>query len=310
MHLKELGDFINILIIGFNRSDKILRLVRDISNKKQHSLYLFLDGPRNKEDKYEQDVILHNIEKEKKRFYSFNFYQPSKNLGTRYGVTTAISWFFSSVDFGVILEDDCLPSNDFFYYCQNMKNLSLDNKVGVISGNEYCDLGLNKSYLTDYPLTWGWATWSEIWNDFNVDEEIPKRKNLNMILEKIFLRDYLSRFYWANIYAAIRYQILNTSWDYQFQLYLWRNGFKSVCPPLNLVKNDGWGEKSTHTKRKNRIMDRKTHSLVDNENIEIDHLLIKKVNKIISRKVYQTNHIYKSLIMIIYWTFFSHQKKY
>ena len=39
-----------------------------------------------------------------------------KNLGCKYAVSSAIDWFFENEEMGIILEDDCLPSQSFFWY--------------------------------------------------------------------------------------------------------------------------------------------------------------------------------------------------
>ena len=37
-----------------------------------------------------------------------------KNLGCQVAVSNGISWFFEQVEFGIILEDDCIVDKEFF----------------------------------------------------------------------------------------------------------------------------------------------------------------------------------------------------
>ena len=58
------------------------------------------------------------------------------NQGCRLGVSRAITWFFEQVEEGIILEDDCVPHPDFFYYCTNLlERYRHDTRVWCISGN-------------------------------------------------------------------------------------------------------------------------------------------------------------------------------
>lgn len=43
-----------------------------------------------------------------------------ENLGCKRAVSSAIDWFFSHVEEGIILEDDCVPDQSFFPFCQEL----------------------------------------------------------------------------------------------------------------------------------------------------------------------------------------------
>ena len=52
----------------------------------------------------------------------------NKNLGCGLGMSTAISWFFQKEEFGMILEDDCIPNKKFYSYCNNLLRRYKDDK--------------------------------------------------------------------------------------------------------------------------------------------------------------------------------------
>ena len=61
-----------------------------------------------------------------------------KNLGCKKAVFEAISWFFNNVEEGIIIEDDCIPNDSFFHFC----NIMLDKykykrQVKAICGTNY-----------------------------------------------------------------------------------------------------------------------------------------------------------------------------
>ena len=97
---------INILLIGFNRSDLISKSIQRLKRIEEAELWISIDGPRkyNKRDLIEINKIKEICFQEKipKKNLKFN----KKNLGCRRGVIDGISWFFHKVNYGLIIEDD------------------------------------------------------------------------------------------------------------------------------------------------------------------------------------------------------------
>ena len=94
-----------------------------------------------------------------------------KNLGCKNAVSDAISWFFSFVDKGIILEDDCLPDLSFFEYCKELLyRYELDDRIGIISGNNFINTSKMEFsyYFTNFPHIWGWATWKRTWDMYDL----------------------------------------------------------------------------------------------------------------------------------------------
>ena len=50
-----------------------------------------------------------------------------------------IDWFFSKEEKGIILEDDCVPSQTFYYYCQELLD-HYENNENVFSIGGCCFL--------------------------------------------------------------------------------------------------------------------------------------------------------------------------
>ena len=57
------------------------------------------------------------------------------NLGCGLAVSEAVSWFFSQVLQGIVLEDDCLPDPSFFDFCTALlERYCADRRVFKIAG--------------------------------------------------------------------------------------------------------------------------------------------------------------------------------
>jgi GT2 family glycosyltransferase len=104
-----------VVIIGFNRPD-LLSSVLSNRNLADRRVYISIDGPRIEE---EANVVQESI----KVASAYLEIHPagklqfsSINLGCRRGVTAAIDWAFSFEESLIILEDDIVPSDFFFYF--------------------------------------------------------------------------------------------------------------------------------------------------------------------------------------------------
>ena len=102
-----------------------------------------------------------------------------ENLGCKNAVSSAIGWFFDQVDRGIILEDDTLPSTDFFRFCDELLEYYQDNeRVFHIGGYRYQNLS---SIPYDYDFSqfihiWGWASWKRAWSFYQADISQLKEK--------------------------------------------------------------------------------------------------------------------------------------
>lgn len=135
-------------------------------------LYIAADGPQNASDKElcaEVRAIKDQIDWncEVKTWYR------DEHLGPDKGVAMAINWFFENESEGIILEDDCLPEDAFFSFCNELlERHREDNRVMHICGInslEKWDQEQYAYYFSRYATAGGWASWRRAWhlNDFS-----------------------------------------------------------------------------------------------------------------------------------------------
>lgn len=101
-----------ILFLVFNRPDVTALVFNEIKKAKPKKLYVAADGARDIKELNKCNIVREiatNIDWDCELITLFR----EKNLGCKYAVSSAISWFFENEEQGIILEDDCLPSNDF-----------------------------------------------------------------------------------------------------------------------------------------------------------------------------------------------------
>jgi hypothetical protein len=239
-----------ILFLVFNRFDTAQNVFEEIRKIKPKKLFVASDGPRkNKSGEKEivesvRKYILSNINWECDVKTLFR----NKNLGCKYAVSSAVDWFFENVEEGIILEDDCLPSQSFFRFCKEMlEKYRADKDVMHITGTNI-DGGTNikESYFfSSIPNIWGWAAWRETWRGYDVEmSSWPKYRSISS-LRSLGYRGFLTILKTFRLFELTYRNKINT-WDYQFDFHFRKNKKLSIVPKVNLITNIGIGG-GTHT---------------------------------------------------------------
>jgi|25_taG_2_1085351.scaffolds.fasta_scaffold00067_27 hypothetical protein len=240
-----------VLFLVFNRIDTTELVFETIRNAKPPRLYIACDGARiEKENEVEEvkavrDYVLKNIDWE----CSVKTLFREKNFGCKIAVNNAIDWFFENEEQGIILEDDCLPSQSFFWFCEEMLNYyKTDMRVFLISG--FNKQNTWKKYSSSYFFSnlggiWGWASWRDRWKYQNLDMPDLDAFNRNGNFERLLGRKLGKKR--RNDIVNIQKSI-NQAWDYQWGYARHKNNGLSCVPVLSLVENIGFDERATHTK--------------------------------------------------------------
>lgn len=179
----------------------------------------------------------------------------AQNLGCKRAVSSAITWFFDHVEAGIILEDDTIPNQSFFRYCEEMLEIYKDDeRVGVISGNNFQAESYtpNQSYYFSlYTYIWGWASWRRAWRKYDLEmKDWPQLRDQGWLLD--LHQNIETARYWAVQFERM-YQGLIDTWDYAWTYSCWRSGMLSALPSRNLVTNIGFRADATHTTLENRL---------------------------------------------------------
>jgi hypothetical protein len=229
-----------VLLIGFNRPENTIKVLEAISKVKPKKLYVHLDSPR--ENNIDDNLKCLLVQK---LFYSLNWECEllmkisDKNLGCTIACTNAIDWFFDNEEEGIILEDDCVPSQSFFLFCSELLNrYRYNHEIGIISGS---NLGIEPNikesyYFSKYAQIWGWASWKRAWEN---REQAIKKKDLSVLTSKI--KNKQERLYWRLHFSR------EVIWDVKWAVYsLWKNEMIAILPKVNLVTNIGFGINATN----------------------------------------------------------------
>ena len=301
-----------VLFLVFNRLNTTKQVFEAIKEAKPPRLYIAADGARELKDGEEEKVksvreyIMTNIDWECEIKTLFR----ETNFGCKIAVSSAIDWFFENEEMGIILEDDCLPSQSFFWFCEELliryKNTE---QVGAISGDLRgldIDLVNKDSYdFCTYFSMWGWATWGRVWKkyDVNIFSSPNSIDKIDAVLNNMrFQKNTL--LFWKKQFEKVQKNKIDT-WDYQFISLLFSHKYKTVIPAVNLISNIGFDEEATHTRNQYAYQANVPRSDIDFPLILTKEILVNKnIDKWYENNEYKklsfTDKVYRKLKKLFY----------
>ena len=231
------------------------RLIDALRSVKPRCVYVAADGPRlGVRDESERCAavldLLATINWPCKLYLRVN----EINQGSATSIPCAVDWFFDSVESGIVLEDDCIPSADFFAFCDAMlEKFANDARVAWINGSNInytppVSVRSDFSYC-NYAVSWGWASWRRSWTSLfppgPVRQRVPKGFSLD--LKSIPIKGWLSRIFWRQNF---KYAFAVPNWDFRFIYCMWQHGALAITPHANLITNVGFGIEAVHGGRR------------------------------------------------------------
>ncbi|MDX5421250.1 MAG: nucleotide-diphospho-sugar transferase [Hymenobacteraceae bacterium] len=242
-----------VLLIIFNRPHTTQKVFDRIRQLKPSKLYVAADGPRphvatDAERCAEARRIVEQVDWECEVKTLFQ----EKNLKCGVAPSTAITWLFEHEETGIILEDDCVPSESFFWYCQELlEKYKHDTRIMHISGNNYLNGWRRDSdysyYFSDKVNAWGWATWRRAWQLFDFNLKFYPELKEKGYLKGLFLNKFEETYRLSKLEEAYSSISNGDIWDYQWEFTVYSNSGLCIVPEVNLVRNIGFGEDATHT---------------------------------------------------------------
>lgn len=235
-----------VILIIYNRNEHLARVIGAIKDAGVSRVYLVADGPKSSGD-VETVMSTRRLALQLLDGIKVERIFAEHNLGLRARILSGLSEVFSRESVAIILEDDCLPNQEFFRYCHDLSKSHLARLgLGIVSGNNFGSVFPNgESYFPRKNSNiWGWMTWAATWQEFDnwLKTGAPLQEHLQTAQSSIESR-YL-RFKYKRL---IRLRKKFDSWAIDFSVFLRVRGYPSFEPRSNLVVNLGFGANATHT---------------------------------------------------------------
>lgn len=243
-----------MLLLIYNRLDTLQAVWEVLRQIKPRYLFVSGDGPRKTEVDYTRtQAVRHFVQSaiDWRCEASFHFFP--ENQGCKMAVAGGISWFFSQVEAGIILEDDTLPHPTFFTYATEMlERYATEVRVGGIGGTQLFPDSKLLATAWDFvrlPFIWGWATWRRVWQKYDPHlhdwaqlkaQGFPDTRFCDWRRNGAFMRMFIEKVVNGEL----------DTWDAQLMTLFLRENLLFVIPAKNLVRNLGHGHPLAHHTRK------------------------------------------------------------
>ncbi len=212
----------------------------------QTLLHVFSDAPKNEAASLavaEVRSYIRNIA----GFKAVTIIERDTNFGLARSIIDGVTRLCEEFDRVIVLEDDLITSPHFLAYMNDaLRFYQNDETVASVSGYMYpaCPPpGVADTVLLEFPMSWGWATWTRAWSLFEVDGRV--------LMDRLRVSGLLSSFNEVgpgSFVKMLQNQIdgKNNSWFIRWHATLYLNGKRSLAPTRSLINNIGLDGSGVH----------------------------------------------------------------
>ncbi|QMG40583.1 glycosyltransferase family 2 protein [Citrobacter freundii] len=252
--MKDIRFDIPVALFIFKRQKSVLRILKVLETIKPKKIYLISDNGRNEAEKKLVFEVRNNIERAITWDCEIIRRYQAENVGVYENIAGGAKWVFEHEERAIFLEDDNLPEQSFFPFCEELlEKYNNESRVLWICGSNYleeCSPDNNADYVfSKNMLPCGWASWRDKFNTFYDGElslynnEIKKKVKQSYSNKKLYCQDMY------NVEYELDFKKLHGrfySWDYQMSFSLRAHDVYSIIPKYNQIKNIGVDNNSTH----------------------------------------------------------------
>ena len=238
-----MSDKLPVLFLIFCREEVSLKSFASIREYKPSRLYIAADGAR--PGRAQEALLCESTRQSVKNAVDWDcelkLLFRDENLGCTKAVSSAIDWFFSCEEYGIIIEDDCLIHPDFYTLCETLlPHYRDEERVMLITAQNHTPnlARSDRIVFTNVALIWGWASWRRAWEKMDMKMTAwrqYKYKFAKMIRNFGFLYALYMYVYWLRDFRAAKHG----SWDTRWFFSVFTNNGICVSPNVCLSQNLG-----------------------------------------------------------------------
>ncbi|OGC80252.1 hypothetical protein A2943_00040 [Candidatus Adlerbacteria bacterium RIFCSPLOWO2_01_FULL_51_16] len=247
-----------VAIIVFKRLDATKKMFEAVRAAQPQEFYIIADGWRNDAEKEKCLAVRKYLEGAVDWPCAVRKNYADVNLGCKKRVVSGLDWVFSEVEEAIILEDDCVPDQSFFPFCEEiLLKYRNEPRVMQIAGlnvqhkNRYFNTNGASYYFSQFGEIWGWATWRRAWSLYDAKMGAwPHAKEAGLLQERIKdlgIVDYFE-YRFDFVYGAREDRKKSDVWGAQWIFTQLLHGGLSIVPKTNLISNVGDSDDATHKK--------------------------------------------------------------
>tara|TARA_Y100000996_G_C22445067_1_gene611477 strand:- start:52 stop:885 length:834 start_codon:yes stop_codon:yes gene_type:complete len=236
-----------VALFVYNRPSHFRRVLIALENYKIEELNVFLDGPKNNKDKILQKEIKLTLKRNKyNKSINFKVNYSNKNKGLAKSIMQGLDKLSKRYENILILEDDCVPRKELFYFINKKIKLLRNKNYAAICGYQLPEIHKKSKKKIDtlilkYFVSWGWCVKSSYWKEYRKQYKFFKKNKIKDVLIKKINKLILNK---------------NNVWTIDFIKFNNLQKKKYIFPSMSLIKNigfDGSGVNSKVTDKLNSI---------------------------------------------------------
>jgi GT2 family glycosyltransferase len=241
-----------IALFVYNRPDHTRRTLAYLQKNvlaAESRLFIFSDGPKTEADAARVEEV-RALAHEVTGFKSVKVIPRKENMGLANSIIIGVSQLVSEFGKVIVFEDDLISSPyTLQYFNEGLTKYAQDDKVMHIGAYMYNldDKTLPDTFFYRIATSWGWATWSRAWRNFEPD--INKlMSQFNLEKKHDFSIGYTMNF-WKQMeeFKAGK----NNSWAIRWYASIFLNGGLTLNPSRSLVHNIGHDGTGVHSNIEN-----------------------------------------------------------
>lgn len=240
-----------ILILAYRRVENIETILEQLAKIDKCAIYVHIDRGSDSQSEDEAQLLFDKILAYRDRMgLNLRISRPSVNQGIAVSMVSSISRILENESGVLVLEDDCLPSNDFFEYMdESFGRMQENTAIALACGAQFAGREIVDAewVLSRYPLNWGWGinrlAWTTVSGLLLSKQPLKYRRGGQLSRSEIA--------YW-NAGSRRALEGFTDVWDTLLVRELIRHDLRVLLPGANLVQNNGDEEFATHTRGKQK----------------------------------------------------------
>ena len=191
-----------------------------------------------------------------------------QNIGCAVSMISSLNTIFQDEKQLTVLEDDCIPTLDFFYFMDaSFREMEKNPKISIACGAQFAPSNVTQGdwLLSRYPFNWGWGISKNHWK--LLFATIHEDNSLKTVESQITRTECC---YW-NAGSRRALNGYTDVWDTLLVREMIRLNSLAVLPGVNLVKNIGNDDHALHTQGEQEWINFSTGKFLGHSNVPNFH---------------------------------------
>ena len=234
-----------ISLFVYNRPEHTYEVLKGLQRNNISKLYVFSDGIKNKEDKKLIGKVRNLIDSID--WCDTEIIKNKENKGLANSIVDGINYVLERHERIIVLEDDCIPSDDFIAFMEKCFDKYENNKKVMNVTGYSLPITVPENYSYDIYFSyrsssWGWGTWKRAWKYFNRNKSILKEIEKSSNLRKKINRAG------EDLIPMLKNQIEGKldSWAVFWSINIIKNDGVCINPVKSKIQNIGHDGTGTH----------------------------------------------------------------